>query len=129
MMIEVSKLRLELTEIINQAAYAGTPYIVTKNGHEVVAIISIKDFKKLEALKNSESKNLKKHPSKIKKEKKFESIKDKNFFTLEGAAHFMGKSDKWLRNRIKHGFINVCIFRWKKENHNGRNQMFSKTQE
>ena len=60
MMIEVSKLRLELTEIINQAAYAGTPCIVTKNGHEVVAIISIKDFKKLEVIKiYFESKNLK----------------------------------------------------------------------
>ena len=40
MKIEVSKLRLDLTEIINQAAYVGTPCIVTKNGHEVVAIIS-----------------------------------------------------------------------------------------
>lgn len=114
MMIEVSKLRLDLTGIINQAAFAGTPCIVTKNGHEVVAIISIKDFKKLEALKNSE--NLKTHPSKkIKIDKKFESISEKKFFGLKEAAHFMGVSWGWLHRRVKQGFINVVSIGGKKQ--------------
>ena len=41
----------------------------------------------------------------------------------------MGKSDKWLRNRIKHGFINVVYLGGRKKITMDEIEPFSKTQE
>lgn len=43
-----SKARSELTEIVNHVAFGHDRYILTRNGKELAAIISIEDLKILE---------------------------------------------------------------------------------
>lgn len=47
-----SEARSELTEIVNHVAFGNDRYILTRNGKDVAAIISIEDLMMLEALED-----------------------------------------------------------------------------
>jgi len=47
-----SEARSELTEIVNYVAFGQDRYILTRNGKELAAIISIEDLKMLEELED-----------------------------------------------------------------------------
>jgi prevent-host-death family protein len=47
-----SKARSELTEIVNHVAFSHDRYILTRNGKELAAIVSIEDLKMLEELED-----------------------------------------------------------------------------
>lgn len=48
-----SKARSELTDIVNHVAFGHDRYILTRNGKELAAIISISDLQILEELEDS----------------------------------------------------------------------------
>ena len=47
-----SEARSELTEIVNHVAFGHDRYILTRNGKELAAIVSIEDLKALEAMED-----------------------------------------------------------------------------
>ena len=47
-----SKARSELTEIVNHVAFGHDRYILTRNGKELAAIVSVEDLKVLEELED-----------------------------------------------------------------------------
>ena len=47
-----SEARSELTEIVNHVAFGNDRYILTRNGKELAAIVSIADLKMLEELED-----------------------------------------------------------------------------
>lgn len=47
-----SEARSELTNIVNHVAFGHDRYILTRNGKELAAIVSIEDLKKLEELED-----------------------------------------------------------------------------
>lgn len=47
-----SEARSELTEIVNHVAFGHDRYILTRNGKELVAIVSIEDLKILEEIED-----------------------------------------------------------------------------
>lgn len=47
-----SEARSELTDIVNHVAFGHDRYVLTRNGKEVAAIISMDDFKLLEILED-----------------------------------------------------------------------------
>lgn len=48
-----SEARSELTEIVNHVAFGHDRYILTRNGKELAAIVSIEDLKILEEIEDS----------------------------------------------------------------------------
>lgn len=47
-----SEARSELTEIVNHVAFGNDRYILTRNGKELAAIVSIEDLKNLEEMED-----------------------------------------------------------------------------
>ena len=47
-----SEARSELTEIVNHVAFGNDRYILTRNGKELAAIVSIEDLKTLEKMED-----------------------------------------------------------------------------
>lgn len=47
-----SQARSELTEIVNHVAFGNDRYILTRNGKELAAIVSIEDLKRLEEMED-----------------------------------------------------------------------------
>ena len=68
--IPFSNARGCLTDIVNEAAYAGRRFILTRKGKGIAAIISLKDLKLLQSMELRESNARKKAASKKRKEKR-----------------------------------------------------------
>ncbi|MEM7174662.1 MAG: type II toxin-antitoxin system Phd/YefM family antitoxin [Chlamydiota bacterium] len=68
--IPFSEARAHLTEIVNNINYKGKRFVVTKNGKEVAAFISVEDLALLEELEDKiDLKEAKKAKKTLKKEK------------------------------------------------------------
>lgn len=50
--IPSKRIREEFTHIMDDVAFCGERYVVTRNGRELVAVISMSDLKELQALEN-----------------------------------------------------------------------------
>jgi len=55
--ISSSQLRSDIKRVLNEVGYGQTEYIVEKFGEPIAAVISIKDFRLLQTLKQQESSN------------------------------------------------------------------------
>lgn len=68
--IPFSKARAELTEVVNSVTYKGKRFILTKNGKQVAAFISVEDLALLEELEDRvDLKEAKRAKKELKKEK------------------------------------------------------------
>ncbi len=56
-----SEARSELTDIVNHVAFGHDRYILTRNGKELAAIVSIDDLKMLEALEDKLDSEIARH--------------------------------------------------------------------
>ncbi len=56
-----SEARSELTDIVNHVAFGHDRYILTRNGKEVAAIVSVEDLKLLEELEDKLDVEVAKH--------------------------------------------------------------------
>lgn len=50
--VPAKQARQEFTQIVDEVAYYGERYIVTRNGRELMAMVSIKDLETLQSLEN-----------------------------------------------------------------------------
>lgn len=68
--IPFSEARAHLTEIVNNITYKGERFVLTKNGKQVAAFVSIEDLALLEDLEDAiDLKSAKKAKKSLKKEK------------------------------------------------------------
>jgi prevent-host-death family protein len=103
--IELVKLRLSLTELLEEVRYLGLEVIITKKGKEIAAIIPIKEFKKLIGADEQTEENA--IEELVPLEQKTEILMHKKVLTLMEAAKVLGMSYKALSKRIKMGRIKV----------------------